>query len=188
ELPSVCEHIHLPLQSGSDQVLSAMRRGYTRDEYLSKVRSLRERCPGVAITADIIVGFPGETEEDFAQTCSALEEIRYDQIFSFKYSCRPGTVAARMTGMVEEKVKARRLAEIHAIQDRITEDYHRSAEGTVEEVLVEGRRDAPGQPFGRTRTNKIVNLEASDPARAGDLVRVRITKGLKHSLLGERET
>lgn len=186
-LASVCEHIHLPLQSGSDRVLKAMGRRYTREDYLGKVRALRDRCPGVAITADIIVGFPGETEEDFGQTCSALEEIRYDQIFSFKYSPRPGTAAARMTGMVDEEVKARRLAEVHAIQDRITENYHRSAVGAVEEVLIEGRRDGAGQPFGRTRTNKIVNLDASDPAQPGDLVRVRISKGLKHSLLGERE-
>lgn len=185
-LPSVCEHIHLPLQSGSDRILKAMVRGYSRDDYLGKIHALRERCRGVAVTADIIVGFPGETDEDFQQTCEALEQIRYDQIFSFKYSRRPGTAAAAMPGMVDEEIKARRLARLHEIQDRITVEYHRAAEGSIEEVLVEGRREGTGQPFGRTRCNKIVNLEPSDPARPGDLVRVRISKGLKHSLRGAR--
>lgn len=185
-LAAVCEHIHLPLQSGSDRVLRAMGRGYTRDEYLHKVQALRERCSGVAITTDMIVGFPGESDQDFLQTCAALEEIRYDQIFSFKYSPRPGTAAARMPGTVDEEIKAQRLAEVHAIQDRITEEYHRAAEDTIEEVLIEGRREGSGQPFGRTRTNKIVNLGASDPACTGDLVTVRIVRGLRHSLLGER--
>lgn len=185
-LETVCEHIHLPLQSGSDRILHAMRRGYTRDEYLQKTRTLRHNVSGVAITADIIVGFPGETTEDFEQTISALEEIRFDQIFSFKFSPRPGTSAYHLPDPVPEEIKAERLAKVHSVQDRITEQYHRNAEGTEEEILIEGVRQRSGQPFGRTRTNKVVNLHSGDTVLTGDLVRVKIVRGLKHSLLGKK--
>jgi tRNA-2-methylthio-N6-dimethylallyladenosine synthase len=185
-LDSVCEHIHLPLQSGSDRILSAMRRGYAFSDYLEKVRKLREKIAGIALTTDIIVGFPGETEEDFEQTLSALKRIRYDQIFSFKYSTRPSTAARKMAAHIPETVKVERLARVHQLQEEITNEYHRSAEGTVEEVLVEGIRPKSLQPFGRTRTNKIVNLDESPDLRAGDIVNGKITKGLKHSLLGKK--
>lgn len=185
DLPSVCEQIHLPMQSGSDHILRAMGRGYTRSEYLEKIHVLREKVPGAAITADFIVGFPGETDEEFRATISALEEVRYDQIFSFKYSPRPGTPARRLPHQVPEEVKVERLARVHALQDAITLDYHRKAEGTEEEVLIEGFREKSGQAHGRTRTNKIVNLEQYPGVAPGDLVRVRIVRGLKHSLLGE---
>lgn len=186
ELSSVCEHVHLPLQSGSDRILSAMRRGYTAAQYLETIRGLRARIPGVAVTADMIVGFPGETDEDFRHTLAALEEIRFDQIFSFKYSARPGTVARRLPNHVAEEVKSERLDRVHALQDRITEDYHRTAEGTEVEVLIEGLRPQTGQAFGRARTNKIVNLESADNVSVGELVQVRVVRGLKHSLVGER--
>jgi tRNA-2-methylthio-N6-dimethylallyladenosine synthase len=186
ELSSVCEHVHLPLQSGSDRILSAMRRGYTREQYLEVIRGLRGRIPGVAITADMIVGFPGETAEDFQQTLAALEEIRFDQIFSFKYSARPGTAARRLPGHVADEDKSERLAQVHALQDRITEQYHKAAEETEVEVLIEGFRPQSGQPFGRARTNRIVNLEAADGAAVGELVQVRVVRGLKHSLVGKR--
>ncbi|MEJ2718547.1 MAG: tRNA (N6-isopentenyl adenosine(37)-C2)-methylthiotransferase MiaB [Deltaproteobacteria bacterium] len=185
-LDSVCEHIHLPLQSGSDRILHAMRRGYGRDDYLRKIAILRDTVPRVAITADIIVGFPGETTEDFEQTVSALEEIRFDQIFSFKFSPRPGTSACHLPDQVPDEIKVARLAKVHAVQDRITEQYHRNAEGTEEEILIEGVRERSGQPFGRTRTNKMVNLDSADAVRQGDLVRVEIIRGLKHSLLGKK--
>ncbi|MBI4965651.1 MAG: tRNA (N6-isopentenyl adenosine(37)-C2)-methylthiotransferase MiaB [Desulfomonile tiedjei] len=186
DLGTVCEHIHLPLQSGSDRILRAMNRGYTFPEYRTKIRTLREAVPGVAITADMIVGFPGETEEDFQQTLQALEEIRFDQIFSFKFSARPNTAARRLPLHFEEEIKAERLAKVHALQDRITQEYHHAAEGTVEEVLIEGTSPKSGQLFGRTRTNKIVNLDAANDARVGDLIEVEIVRGLNHSLVGHK--
>ncbi len=185
-LKSVCEHIHLPLQSGSDRILRAMKRGYTLADYLNKISLLREAIPSVAVTADMIVGFPGETEEDFSGTLAALEQIRFDQIFSFKYSVRPETAARNLPGQVPEEVKAERLSRVHALQDRITEDYHLVAEGTMEEVLIEGFKPKTAQPFGRTRTNKVVNLEPTNDLREGDLVEVKISRGLKHSLVGKK--
>ncbi len=184
ELPAVCPHIHLPLQSGSDRILEAMGRRYTRSDYMNKVRMLRERVPGVAITADMIVGFPGETEDDFLDTLFALEEIRYDQIFSFKYSSRPGTAAARLPNHLPEEVKAERLSRVHAVQEAITQAYHQAAVGSTEEVLIEGVKSPSGQPFGRTPTNKIVNLEADASVDVGETVLVTIVRGLRHSLLG----
>jgi tRNA-2-methylthio-N6-dimethylallyladenosine synthase len=184
-LESVCEHIHLPLQSGSDRILHAMKRGYTLADYLEKIRILREAIPSVAVTADMIVGFPGETDEDFSQTLQALEQIRFDQIFSFKYSPRPGTAARNLPDQVPEEIKADRLSQVHQLQDRITASYHLAAEGAVEEVLIEGARPGTGQPFGRTRSNKIVNLEPDNRVKEGDLVKVKIVRGLKHSLRGK---
>ncbi len=186
DLESVCEHIHLPLQSGSDRILNAMKRGYALADYLEKISILREAIPSVAVTADIIVGFPGETEEDFSQTLHALEQTRFDQIFSFKYSRRPGTAARNLPDHVSEEVKADRLSQVHLLQERITAAYHLAAEGKVEEVLIEGLRPATGQPFGRTLGNKIVNLEPDGDIKAGDLVKVKILRGLKHSLTGKK--
>ncbi|MFC1833882.1 tRNA (N6-isopentenyl adenosine(37)-C2)-methylthiotransferase MiaB [Thermodesulfobacteriota bacterium] len=186
KIESVCEHIHLPLQSGSDRILQVMGRGYTFSAYMSKITSLRNAIPNVAITTDMIVGFPGESDDNFRETLSALREIRYDQIFSFKFSPRPGTAAENIRDQIPEDNKAARLSQVHALQDEITGQYHKAAEGTEEEVLVEGIRERTGQPFGRTRTNKIVNLEADDSSSPGDLVTVRIVKGMKHSLMGKR--
>jgi len=186
DLEAVCEHIHLPLQSGSDNVLRAMNRGYTFSDYMRKIHRLRERVPNVAVTADMIVGFPGETEEDFNQTLSALAEIRFDQIFSFKFSPRPNTAARNMPGQIPEEIKAERLAKVHALQDGVTQEYHQASEGSVLEVLIEGISQKSGQPFGRTRTNKIVNLDSLDNAEAGELIEVQIVRGLKHSLLGKK--
>lgn len=181
---SVCPHIHLPLQSGSDKILRAMNRGYDFPTYLSKIEILRDRIPDAAVTADIIVGFPGETSEDFEKTLSALKQVRYDQIFSFKYSSRPGTAALKIPGHFDEDLKVERLARIHLVQEEITADYQKAAEGTVKEVLVEGSRDDSDQLFGRTPTNKIVNFPRDPALRPGDVVKVEILKGLKHSLLG----
>jgi tRNA-2-methylthio-N6-dimethylallyladenosine synthase len=186
DLDSVCEHVHLPLQAGSDRILKAMRRGYTLDYYLGKVTKLRSRIPKIAITSDIIVGFPGETEDDFLQTFEALQQIRFDQIFSFKYSPRPGTGASSLPEQVPEEAKTSRLAEVQTLQDQITQHYHKLAEGTEEEVLIEGIRIKTGQPFGRTRTNKIVNLESSQDIGAGETVKAKIIRGLKHSLIGRK--
>lgn len=180
----VCEHIHLPLQSGSNRILKAMNRGYALEDYLEKVRALRDLIPQVAITADMIVGFPGESEDDFNKTLAALAEIRFDQIFSFKFSARPGTAARHLSGQLSETLKSDRLALVHELQDQITQAYHRAAEGTTEEILVEGITERTGQVFGRTRTNKIVNLEPGEVALVGDVVKVVIIRGLKHSLTG----
>lgn len=187
ELETVCEHVHLPLQAGSDRILKAMRRGYSLADYLTIVARLRSAMPGVAITSDIIVGFPGETEQDFRQTVEALREIRFDQIFSFKFSARPGTLAQTLPEQTPEDVKTQRLAEIQALQDDITQSYHRRAERTVEEVLIEGIRPQSGQPFGRTRTNKVVNVEPNEGIGIGDTLEVMIVKGLKHSLFGRKK-
>jgi tRNA-2-methylthio-N6-dimethylallyladenosine synthase len=185
-LESVCEHLHLPLQSGSDRILTAMKRGYTLAQYLEKIALLREKIPSIALTTDIIVGFPGETLDDFCLTLGTLEEIRYDQIFSFKYSARPSTAARLFKDQIPEEEKMARLAQVHAIQEKITDQYHKATEGTVVEVLIEGFREHSSQPFGRTSQNKIVNLDSSDDVRLGDLVNVRIHQALKHSLRGTR--
>ncbi len=184
-LDKVCEHVHLPIQSGSDEILKAMRRKYNKGQYLSKIESLRQTIPGVAITTDIIVGFPGETDEDFQDTLSVLDLIRYDQIFSFKYSVRPGTAAEHIGGHLSEETKKARLARVHEIQEIITDTYHKSLEGKNVEVLVERNPpDHSGQAFGRTRTNKIVNFECSNRNVLGQTVQVKILEGLKHSLRG----
>lgn len=185
-LEKVCEHVHLPIQSGSDAVLKAMGRKYTRGQYLSKIESLRVKIPDVAITTDIIVGFPGETELDFADTVSVLDTIKYDQIFSFKYSVRPGTAAETLGGHVSDQTKKDRLAEVHRLQEDITSQYHKSMEGLTFETLVEKvPSDGSLQAFGRTRTNKIVNFEFADPDILGKTVRVKIMEGLRHSLRGK---
>lgn len=184
-LETVCEHIHLPLQSGSDRILRAMNRGYTLLHYLAKIQRLRERVPGVAITADMIVGFPGETDDDFHQTVQALETIRFNQIFSFKFSPRPGTPARTFPHHVAKEIKRGRLAMVHEVQDRVSQEYHREAEGTTQQVLIEGVRPRTGQAFGRTRTNTIVNINSPKGVGTGDIVQVSILKGLRHSLTGE---
>lgn len=184
-LDKVCEHIHLPLQSGSDHILEAMGRKYTMSQYFSKVEALRAKLPNVAITTDIIVGFPGETDEDFFDTMSALSRIKYDQIFSFKYSVRPGTAAELFEGHIPEDIKKDRLARVHELQHKITNAYHKSMEGSVVGVLVEKvPSDFSPQAFGRTRTNKVVNFECSNQDLLGRTVEVRILEGLKHSLRG----
>jgi tRNA-2-methylthio-N6-dimethylallyladenosine synthase len=185
-LPKVCEHLHLPVQSGSTAVLERMRRGYTREEYLERVRLLRRFIPQISLSTDIIVGFPGEEEDDFLQTLSLLEEVQYDGIYSFKFSPRPGTAAARITDTVAEEVKAERLARVQDLQGSITEAILKRSEGAVEEVLVEGPSPkGKGQVTGRTRTNRIVHFPGDPELLKGRLVHVRIVRGLKNSLLGQ---
>ena len=183
---TVCEHLHLPVQSGADPVLKRMNRGYTREAYLGIVARLKEKMPEIALSTDIITGFPGETQEDFEQTLSLLEEVRYDAIFSFKYSPRPQTSAFRMSGEIPEEVKSERLASIQSLQDGITESILAGSVGRIEEVLVEGLSPhGEGRVMGRTRTNRIVHAEGDPESLKGALVRVRIDKGLRHSLVGE---
>jgi len=185
DLPKVCEHIHLPIQAGSDDILKLMNRKYTYAQYREKVDKLRHAIPDIAITTDIIVGFPGETEEDFRQTVKALEEIEFDGIFAFKYSKRPGTKAVSLDGHIDEKTKSRRLAEVLSIQEEITYRKNKTLEGSIMEVLVEGRSETdPEKITGRTRTNKIVNFYGDD-SHIGRLLNLRILEAKQHSLYGE---
>ena len=162
-----------------------MNRGYTRASYLEKIERLKERCPSIAITADVIVGFPGEEEEDFQETLELMEKIRFDDLFSFKYSSRKGTRAAQFQDQVETEIKERRLSILQERQKEITFEKNKGLEGCVVEVLVEGRsRQSDHDVTGRTRSNKIVNFEG-DPSLTGKLIPVQITKAFPHSLRGE---
>jgi len=186
EEPKVCKHLHLPLQAGSNKILKKMNRKYTFEQYLQKVERLKELCPEIALTTDIIVGFPGETEEDFEKTLEALEKVRYHEIFSFKYSDRPFTAAQRFEDKVPEEEKERRLEEVHRVQERITKEIYQSYVGKEVEVLVEGRSKKDPQLFmGRTAQNIIVNFTASEQALEGELVKVKILEAGKHSLKGQ---
>ena len=185
ELESLCEHIHLPFQSGSDRVLKRMHRGYTKASYLEKVERLKEKCPSIAITADVIVGFPGEDEEDFRETLDLMERVRFDDLFSFKYSPRKGTRAAEFQDQVETGVKERRLAILQERQRETTLEKNKALEGSVVEVLVEGRsRQSDQDVTGRTRSNKTVNFRG-DRGLSGRRVNVRVTRGFPHSLRAE---
>jgi tRNA-2-methylthio-N6-dimethylallyladenosine synthase len=162
-----------------------MHRGYTKESYLRKIEGLREVCPSIAVTGDVIVGFPGEEEEDFKQTLDLMEKVRFDDLFSFKYSPRKGTRASQFQDKVEEKVKQERLSILQEMQRGITLQRNQELEGRVEEVLVEGRsKQSTLDVTGRTRSNKIVNFE-EDLSLVGKLVPVQITKGYAHSLRGE---
>ena len=182
-LPKVCECLHLPVQSGSDRILASMNRKYTRSEYLDKIMSLRESVSGLALTTDIIVGFPGETEQDFEMTVTLLEEVRYDGIFAFKYSKRPGTAALKLSGHLPEQEKEERLARVLDLQKAITEKKNKALSGTFQEVLVDGHSKRGGTVTGRTRGNKAVNIDG--PASLiGSLVRVKIISTGVNSLTG----
>ena len=185
-LEKLCEHLHLPVQSGSDSVLQRMRRGYSRREYMEKIRRLRKRCPEVALSTDIIAGFPGETEDDFEQTLEILREVEYIEIFAFTFSPRPQTVAAKIyPDDVPGEIKKQRLEIVQNLQHDISLRKNREKIGSVEEILVEGRSKLrQGQIMGRTRTNKIVNARGPD-SLAGKMVDVRIIGASANSLLGE---
>lgn len=179
----VCEHLHLPVQSGSSRVLRIMKRSYTRERYLDKVAMARDLIPGVAITTDIIVGHPGETDDDFEETLSLVEEVRYDAAFTFQFSPRPGTAAALMEqvggGVVQE-----RFERLVAAQERISHERNLAHVGDVLEVLVEGpSKKDPSKVTGRTRTNKLVHFAAG--TREGEFCEVRITAAAPHHLEGE---
>lgn len=187
ELPKLCSHVHLPAQAGSDAILARMNRGYSRQEYLEKVAALRAARPGILITGDIIVGFPGETEDDFLQTLSLMEEVRYTDVFSFAYSPRPETAAASLPGRITRKEATERLERVQGLQRDMTIERHASFVGTHQAVLVEGLSKRGDQLYGRTDGNLIVNF-AGDPSLVGSLVDVLITRGYPNSLLGELAT
>ncbi|MFN4197216.1 MAG: tRNA (N6-isopentenyl adenosine(37)-C2)-methylthiotransferase MiaB [Caldimicrobium sp.] len=185
ENPKVCKHIHLPLQAGSNKILKKMNRKYTREEYLEKVKKLRSACPEIAITSDIIVGFPGETEEDFEKTIEMLKLVRFQEIFSFKYSDRPFTAASKFDDKVPDEIKEKRLKKVHEVQALITEEIMQDYMGKEVEVLVEGVSEKdPNKLTGRTTTNLVVNFEAPRADLIGSLVKVKIKEAGKHSLRG----
>ena len=184
DLPQLCPHIHLPVQSGSDFILRRMNRGYTRDHYLRLVKELREMREKVAVSSDIIVGFPGESEGDFQWSLRLLEEVRFDGLFSFKYSDRPQTAARLLDGKVEEEVKLERLQRLQALQERITLEKNESQVGQTTRVLVEGPSQIGGsQLSGRTPQNRVVNFKGS-PYLVGEEIPVLITVAHAHSLEG----
>jgi tRNA-2-methylthio-N6-dimethylallyladenosine synthase len=186
DVPKVVEYLHLPLQSGSDRVLERMNRGYTRARYVELIAELKETVPEIALSTDLIVGFPGETEEDFARTVEAVEEVGYDNVFAFRYSRRPGTPAAEMADQVPEAVKAERNTRVLEAAVRVGAARSQRLVGREMEVLVDGasRKDA-AQASGRTRCNRVVNFDAAGRDLAGEIVDVRITEALPHSLRGE---
>jgi tRNA-2-methylthio-N6-dimethylallyladenosine synthase len=184
-LPRVCRHLHLPVQSGSTRILTAMRRRHTREDYLDLVASLREAVPGISLSTDMIVGFPGEAGEDFEQTLSLTEAVRFSSMFSFKYSPRPNTLAGRrLPDEVSEPEKSRRIVALQAMQRAVQEGLHHAQVGREVEVLI----DAPSKRrahelSGRTSGNAIVNFPG-DPAWVGRFARVRVERGGPNSLWG----
>ncbi len=188
DLEKVCEYLHLPVQSGSDLVLRRMRRGHTIDHYRKVIERCRRRVPNFAVATDFIVGFPGESPEDFSASCRLLEEIRFQGSFVFKYSPRPGTKAAEMADDVPNGVKQERNQVLLKLQERISDEIYRGRIGGVEEVLVEGvsKRDAT-RLTGRNRANQIVVFPGGESeGLAGKLVEVRITGATPLTLMGER--
>jgi tRNA-2-methylthio-N6-dimethylallyladenosine synthase len=184
--PEVCEHLHMPVQSGSDAVLARMRRGYTVDDYRRAAARLREAMPDFALTTDVIVGFPGETEEDFERTRAFMDEMRFDNAFIFKYSPRSGTPAAAWPDDVPAAEKMRRNKILLVDQDRRGMEIHEPLIGREIEVLAEGpslRNES--RWCGRTRTNKIAFFVNPGPVKVGDLVRIRITRVLPQTLYGD---
>ncbi|MGZ6226048.1 MAG: tRNA (N6-isopentenyl adenosine(37)-C2)-methylthiotransferase MiaB [Syntrophales bacterium] len=184
EVDKLCEHIHLPVQTGSDRVLKMMNRCYTNADYCERVAELRSIYPDISITSDIIVGFPGEADRDFQATIDMMEKIRFDNIFSFKYSERDGTAAVELGDKVGEGVKSDRLKIVQALQEKHTLEKNEAMIGNTEEILVEETsKNSKEDVSGRTRTNKIVNFRGSHEL-IGKIVSVLITDAYQHSLRG----
>jgi tRNA-2-methylthio-N6-dimethylallyladenosine synthase len=200
----LCDHIHLPVQSGSNRMLKRMNRRYTREQYLDKVAKLRDTCPKIAITSDIIVGFPGETDADFNETLELIKAVEFDGLFAFMYSDRPNVPAAKFKDKVTEPQKSQRLQILLDLQENITKMKNQAMVGSIQPVLVEGLSEKPAsdgsldrphpavQWTGRTSTNKIVHFyqfgspESCNDIAPGQLIRVKIEKAFSHSLWGER--
>jgi tRNA-2-methylthio-N6-dimethylallyladenosine synthase len=183
ECESLCEWLHLPVQSGSNRMLRAMRRGYTAEAYLKKIETLRRLVPDISLSTDIIVGFPGETEEDVAATEQLMREVEYDHAYIFKYSPRPGTDAAAREDDVPQAVKETRHRRLLALQEACSLRRHRRMEGRAVEILVEGPGKREGQWFGRTRQNHGVIIEHSE-SLMGRMICARIVRSSPHTLFG----
>jgi tRNA-2-methylthio-N6-dimethylallyladenosine synthase len=184
----LCDHVHLPVQSGSSKILAAMDRRYTRDEYMRRIEWIKGAKRKYAITTDIIVGFPGESERDFEETLALLDEVRYDSIFSFTYSPRPNTAALAMQDQIPEDEKKRRLTVVQEKQRAIQIQRNARWIGDIEEVMVEGRHQALGQWIGRTSSNRTLNFTHPDTDGAslvGQYLPVRVTRSGPNSLVGE---
>ena len=188
KIPKLVNHLHLPVQHGSDRILMAMKRGYTALQYKSTIRALRKVRPDISLSSDFIVGFPGETEDDFAKMMALIEEIGFDSSFSFVFSPRPGTPAANLADDTPQTVKLKRLQHLQATIEANVRRISASREGTVQRILVEGpSRKNASELMGRTECNRIVNFDGG-PASArlvGQMIDVRITQALPHSLRGE---
>src|SRR5256885_9808496 len=186
-VPTLCDHVHLPVQTGSSRVLDAMQRLYTREQYLERISWMKAAKREISITTDIIVGFPGETESEFQETLSLLDEVQYDGIFGFKYSPRPNTPALKLEDPIPDAEKARRLAALQEKQRDIQMRKNASNLGRVFEVMVEGKNEARGQWIGRTSQNKVMNFKALDAAipAVGGYVSVVTTATFPNSLAGE---
>jgi tRNA-2-methylthio-N6-dimethylallyladenosine synthase len=188
-VPTLCDHVHLPVQSGSSRVLAAMAREYTREQYLERIAWIRAaKHRSISLTTDIIVGFPGEANGEFEQTMTLLEEVRFDGVFSFKYSPRPNTPAIAMENAISEEEKIARLAILNERQREIQRANYSRHVGQVLEVMVEGYQPARGQVTGRTSQNKTLNFTVPGDIAApevGSYVQVRVLRALPNSLVGE---
>src|SRR5438874_3901397 len=186
-VPTLCDHVHLPVQSGSTRMLDAMQRLYNREQYLERIGWMKAAKREISITTDMIVGFPGETESDFAETLSLLDEVEYDAVFAFKYSPRPNTPSIKMEDAIPDEEKSRRLAALLEKQRQIQKRRNQKHLGETVEVMVEGRNEARGQWLGRTSQNKTLNFvaPAGPSLESGSYVPVRVTTAFPNSLVGE---
>jgi tRNA-2-methylthio-N6-dimethylallyladenosine synthase len=184
--PALCNHIHLPVQTGSTHVLRAMGRTYTREEYLEKITWIRNARRPISITSDVIVGFPGETESDFEETLSLIEDVQYDGLFSFKFSPRPNTPALQMQDAVPEEEKGRRLVVLQERQRQIQIARNNMLVGETFEVLVDAQHVARGQWAGRSMSNRVINFTSHRENLLGEYIQVRVTRAGPNSLVGEQ--
>jgi tRNA-2-methylthio-N6-dimethylallyladenosine synthase len=186
-VPALCDHVHLPVQSGSTRVLKAMNREYTREWYLERIGWIKAAKREISMTSDIIVGFPGETEQDLEDTATMLEEVKYDAVFAFKYSPRPNTPAIGMADLIGDEEKSRRLQVLLERQREVQRKHYARHMGQVMEVMVEGYQQARGQVVGRSSQNKTVNFTVAQPIlpAMGSYVQVKVTQTFPNSLAGE---
>ncbi len=185
--PEICEHVHLPVQSGSTRVLREMRRTYTREEYLEKIAMIRSARRDISVTSDIIVGFPGETEQDLEETLTLLDAAQYDGVYAFQYSPRPNTTAQHLPDEIPEEEKSRRLAVLQDRQREIQIARNDKLIGETFEVLVDGASRRPGEWSGRSSSNRILNFSSPQPDLLGQYVHVRVTHAAPNSLVGEHD-
>jgi tRNA-2-methylthio-N6-dimethylallyladenosine synthase len=184
-VPELCDHVHLPVQSGSTRILREMLRTYTREEYLEKIAMIREARRPISVTSDVIVGFPGETDEDVQETLSLLEAVQYDGVFAFQYSPRPNTSAQNMPDAIPEDEKGRRLARVMDLQREIQRARNEALVGETFEVLVDGASRRSGQWSGRASSNRILNFTSSQENLLGEYVAVRVSSASPNCLVGE---
>ena len=185
ELPKISRYLHLPAQSGSNSVLKAMRRGYTVERYKKRIEQLWEKAPDMELHSDFIVGYPGETEEDFEATVALMKELRFSQSYIFKYSARPGTVSAELVDDVSMAEKNRRNQVLLAVQEELSAEKNQAMVGQTVEILVEGESKVAGRMTGRTSQHRLVHFESSDQGLYGQYVPVKVTEALAHSCLGD---